>query len=536
LIVEYQTKISLHFVKDVTIFCEGERRRHINANNRNDKNKDEIVRQGLNLPSLATFRIIGISFITIRLGLNNLIDSNNLVDPYGLISLVNSQIVGIGQIGHIGHVGQIGLGVSFIGGFVGFIGLGLVSFAIGLISLGKLGITSLVGLLALSARWLNGLVGFTICSLPTIAAAAILSVAVASQAAEATILTSATEIADVAFYYFASSLLHVCLLVREKMCWWLALARKKMWLWITSFGDSYHGDASCQNMASGPAFGHNLAFGLTMAFGLIMAVGLIGLGGHNGGISIVGLVDLGGIRFIGPVGISGFDFGFGLISLVGISGFGFVLSVISHVNGFSLDGLKYVIRVSHQLSLVGQISLVNLSGISGISGFSSRISHNGLVGLIGISLVSLVDLVSLSGINDLVGFDSLVAAIIAAAEFLVAMTTQAATAKTHGVAIKLASSTKITSAAIWYYCTAFLVLLSLTWRESGLWCEWRVFSSLAGLDSVFENALQNAKQLFHISLPQMTKYCVMRKCENILCGYLYDGDLVFVILKGIYGF
>jgi hypothetical protein len=25
-------------------------------------------------------------------------------------------------------------------------------------------------------------------------------------------------------------------------------------------------------------------------------------------------------------------------------------------------------------------------------------------------------------------------------------------------------------------------------------------------------------------------------CENILCGYLYDGDLVFVILKGIYGF
>ncbi len=34
----------------------------------------------------------------------------------------------------------------------------------------------------------------------------------------------------------------------------------------------------------------------------------------------------------------------------------------------------------------------------------------------------------------------------------------------------------------------------------------------------------------------MTKYCIMRECENILCGYLYDGDLVFVILKGIYGF
>ena len=54
--------------------------------------------------------------------------------------------------------------------------------------------------------------------------------------------SSATEIVDVAFYYFASSSLHVCLLVREKMWWWLALARKKMWLWIASFGESYNGD------------------------------------------------------------------------------------------------------------------------------------------------------------------------------------------------------------------------------------------------------------------------------------------------------
>ncbi len=69
-----------------------------------------------------------------------------------------------------------------------------------------------------------------------------------------------------------------------------------------------------------------------------------------------------------------------------------------------------------------------------------------------------------------------------------------------------------------------------------LWCEWRVFSSLAGLDSNFENALQNAKQLFHVRIPIMTKYFVMRECENIFCGYLNDGDLVFVILKGIYGF
>jgi hypothetical protein len=70
-------------------------------------------------------------------------------------------------------------------------------------------------------------------------------------------------------------------------------------------------------------------------------------------------------------------------------------------------------------------------------------------------------------------------------------------------------------------------------RESWLWCVRRVFSSLAGLNSVFGDALQNEKQLFSTRIPQMTKYCIMRECENILCGYLYDGDLVFVILKGI---
>jgi hypothetical protein len=31
-------------------------------------------------------------------------------------------------------------------------------------------------------------------------------------------------------------------LVREKMWWWLALAWKKMWRWIVSFGESYLGD------------------------------------------------------------------------------------------------------------------------------------------------------------------------------------------------------------------------------------------------------------------------------------------------------
>jgi hypothetical protein len=111
------------------------------------------------------------------------------------------------------------------------------------------------------------------------------------------------------------------------------------------------------------------------------------------------------------------------------------------------------------------------------------------------------------------------------------------TTKTHGVTIKLASATKITNAAIWYYCAALLsVLLSLIRRESGCGVCGEYFSSLAGLDSVFLNALQNAKQLFSLRLPQMTKYCVMRECDNIHSWISLSGDLAFSHQDGIYGF
>ncbi len=36
--------------------------------------------------------------------------------------------------------------------------------------------------------------------------------------------------------------------------------------------------------------------------------------------------------------------------------------------------------------------------------------------------------------------------------------------------------------------------------------------------------------------PHLSTLPATASCENILCRYLYDGDLVFVILKGIYGF
>jgi hypothetical protein len=59
----------------------------------------------------------------------------------------------------------------------------------------------------------------------------------------------------------------------------------------------------------------------------------------------------------------------------------------------------------------------------------------------------------------------------------------------------------------------------------------RVFSSLAGLNSVFRNAIQNATQLFFNRIPQMTKYYVMRESENIPTGISLCSDSAFAHKK-----
>jgi hypothetical protein len=75
-------------------------------------------------------------------------------------------------------------------------------------------------------------------------------------------------------------------------------------------------------------------------------------------------------------------------------------------------------------------------------------------------------------------------------------------------------------------------------RESWLWCVRRVFSSLARLDSdfFFGHALQYAKQVFLDRIPQMTKYFVMRECEDsytesLCCDSAFAHKKEFSIFK-----
>jgi hypothetical protein len=172
-----------------------------------------------------------------------------LIDIIGLVGQIF--LVSLNKLGIIGLVSYIGLNIvgrsrlSGISGLIGQISLICLIGIIGLISKGKLGITSLVGLSASSARWLIGLVGFTIrLSLATalIAAKTILLLWLQHAASHgvAALQISTSKIVNAATAYYAASLLHVRTFVREKMCWWLAIAKKKMWLWIVSFGESYN--------------------------------------------------------------------------------------------------------------------------------------------------------------------------------------------------------------------------------------------------------------------------------------------------------
>jgi hypothetical protein len=55
-------------------------------------------------------------------------------------------------------------------------------------------------------------------------------------------------------------------------------------------------------------------------------------------------------------------------------------------------------------------------------------------------------------------------------------------------------------------------------------------------NSYYGDALKYAKQILSGRLLQMTKFCVMRECDNILRGYLYVFDLAFSYHDGIYRF
>jgi hypothetical protein len=128
----------------------------------------------------------------------------------------------------------------------------------------------------------------------------------------------------------------------------------------------------------------------------------------------------------------------------------------------------------HYISLVGQISLVSISSLIGhnyLVGFTSlfghiglvgRIGHNGLFGVIGVSLFILVGL-SIHWPFKLATHQVAIK-LTCITEISKVIIMQAA----HRV-VTVSSTTKITNAAICYYCPASLYYTHLCVRESWLW-------------------------------------------------------------------
>jgi hypothetical protein len=191
------------------------------------------------------------------------------------------------------------------------------------------------------------------------------------------------------------------------------------------------------------------------------------------------------------------------------------------------------------LGLVGYIGLsfIGLSGLSGISGLIGQISlinlsaswNHGPIGIIGVvgfghiiasvsSARRFINLVGLAGLLTHWPFlDSLATALIAAKTKISRWLKQAAAL---GVATVRSSATEIANAAsIDYLITSLFHVHSLVREKMWWWlalarkklCWWLVSFG----ESYHGDVLQYAKHLFSLRLPQMTKYCVMRECDNI---------------------
>jgi hypothetical protein len=209
---------------------------------------------------------------------------------------------------------------------------------------------------------------------------------------------------------------------------------------------------------------------------LISRIGLIGL------ISLVGLIDhIGRNHFIGCIGLIGL---IELIKLIGFVGFVSLIGPIGHIGLIGHNGLFGFGLVGHT-GLVGLFSLVGHIGLIG------------LVGLVDLGGISLISLVGLIGFIGLIGLDGLV-----------------------GFGLNGIISISIIVVRLGIICIDFKIRTKQSQQHLFDWDRVvrRMISCFLislGPDSYFGDALQNAKQLFFGRLPQMTKYFVMRECENI---------------------
>jgi hypothetical protein len=153
----------------------------------------------------------------------------------------------------------------------------------------------------------------------------------------------------------------------------------------------------------------------------------------------------------------------------------------------------------------GLIGLIGLVGLIGLIGHISLVGHNGHLDIECTRHTGLIGLLNCVGHNDRIGLVSLDLSYIGRNILI---------GNVIFVSLGLVA-VSLGNIRIYFEIKTKLSPCYLLARESWLWCARRVFSSLAGLNSVYGDALQNATQLFFNRIPQMNKYFVTRECEHI---------------------
>jgi hypothetical protein len=450
------------------------------------------------LSDISLIGLVRLNYFGFDIGLNGHFRRNSLVGRMGLVGHTGISVISNCLVTHNNFVNHIGLpSIGLFGpnglvdynsfdSFVSLVGLGFIG--VGPVSLVELnGQFSLVDLL----RGFNliSLVSFFVNIAKTILWWLKQHTATHGVAKQ----LSVTKITNAAIYYYCTAtLLHAYSFVRE-MCWWLALAKKKMWLWIASFGDPYNGDVLQYTKQFD-------LVGLVSLVGLVNLDGIFGIGIFGGfslvNLDLISLVDLVGL--IGIVGLGGI-IGLGSLSLVNFIG-------LDSLIDFGCNGRNRLVSCNGLISIVGIMDLGNTSLISpvGIIGFIGLIGLVGLVsfglnGFIGISLIG-VSLIGVSLSIDCIYFN---------------------------IGTKQSQHYSFVRERLWFVRqkrnSYFLILLQP--------------------DSYFRDGIQHAKQLFFSRLPQMTKYFVMRDCEDIptwisLCcdsAFAHKKEFIFLNIQKVFG-
>ena len=99
----------------------------------------------------------------------------------------------------------------------------------------------------------------------------------------------------------------------------------------------------------------------------------------------------------------------------------------------------------------------------------------------------------------------------------------------QATAVGVASATKIANAASTFYLIASSFHVHLLMREKMCWwlalARKKMWWWIASFGKSYNSdVLQYAKQLFSLRLLQMTKYCIMRECDNIHPWISTTGD------------